>query len=139
MNYDKILAALESRLASIEGVPAIAYENVNYSPTVGTPFLRTRFVPIDRRTPFYGQMPNGKPFMQRYVGLFQVVLNYPEGQGQKPTNTMANLICDRFEATTDIQFQDIAITINRTERMRGFPESPWFKTPVNIHWTCFTN
>ena len=74
MNYDKILAALEKRVLDLQGVPDIAWENVKYTPTTGTPYIQTRFMPIDRRSPFIGLDTDGKHFNQRYVGIFQLKL-----------------------------------------------------------------
>lgn len=138
MNYDKILAALETTLMTVEGIPDVAFENVHYSPTTGTPFIRTRFIPIARRNVFLGQQPDGKPYDQRYVGLFQLVLNYPESKGQKDTNQMISKIAEKFDATKDIYFEDVAVTIRYVERVRGIPDGPWFKTPVNINWHSYT-
>ena len=138
MNYDKILAALEVRVQSLENLPVVAYENVKYVPVTGVPYIRTRFMPIDRRMTTLGVDTLGKPYHQKYEGVFQLLLNYPESQGQGPTNAMVNEICDKFEAATDISFDDVYLTIKQVERMRGVNDGPWFKTPVNIHWYSFT-
>ena len=137
MNYDKILAALEKRVLDLQNVPSIAWENVKYTPTTGTPYIQTRFMPIDRRSPFIGLDTDGKHFSQRYVGIFQLNLYYPESRGQKPTNTIVNEICDKFDAGTDLSHDGVYVTISQTERMRGINESPWFITPVNVHWYSY--
>ena len=118
MNYDKILAALEVRVQSLQNLPDVVYENVRYVPTTGRAYIRTRFMPIDRRMTSLGVDVNGKPYHQKYKGVFQLLLNYPESQGQGPTNAMVNEICDKFEAATDISFDDVYLTIKQVERMR---------------------
>ena len=132
MNYDKILAALEKRVLDLQGVPAIAWENVKFTPTTGTPYIQTRFMPIDRRSPFVGLDADGKPFNQRYVGIFQLNLYYPESRGQKPTNTIVNEICDKFDAGTDLSHDGVYVTISQTERMRGINESPVSYTHLTL-------
>ena len=44
-----IRAALESKLSNTAGLPDIAYENVSFSPTTGTSFLQTTYLPTLRR------------------------------------------------------------------------------------------
>lgn len=139
MSYEKALAALEGRVKTLVNVPDVAYENTVYVPTTGRAYIRTRFMPFDRRPASCGVGNDGKPFLQKYQGVFQLLLNYPESRGQGPTNKMVTEICDKFEAATDINFQDMYLTIKQVERMRGVDESGWFKTPVNIHWFSYHN
>lgn len=135
MNYHKIQAALETRVKDIAGVPYVAYENVKYDPTTGVSHLRTRFIPISRTQKVLGiNEDNGKPFWLDYQGIFQIVINVPESQGSKETNDLVNNICDTFETATDLEFEDVFVTIKKVERTRGINETPWFKTSVNIHW-----
>ena len=138
MNYDKILAALETTLTTVENVPDIAFETVDYDPSVGTPYIKTLFLPADRRPRSLGIDIDNKPFFQRYEGIFQLLLHYPSDKGQHATNTMVNAIIDKFEATTDLEFGGVYVTIKQVERMKGMTESPWFKTPVNIHWYSYS-
>lgn len=138
MNYDKILAALETTLMTVPDLPYVAFENVKYDPVVGTPYIRTRFIPIARRNIFLGQTPEGRPYRQRYVGLFQLVLNYPDSEGSAATNATVNNIISVFDATKDISFEDVDLTISYSERMRGINEGPWYKTPVNINWYTYS-
>ena len=49
MNYDNILAALETRVLSLTSVPDVAFENTKYIPKTGVSYLRARFMPMDRR------------------------------------------------------------------------------------------
>lgn len=145
MTYDKILAALETRTLAVPNIPYVAFEGTNYDPTTGTPYIRTRFMPIDRRPRSIG-LVDGKPYLQRYRGIFQLLLNYPDGEGQGPTNQMANALCDAFDAATNISFEtstdagiyETYVTILQTERMRGIKDGPWFKTPVNVNWYSYS-
>ena len=64
MNYDKILAALEKRVLDLQGVPSVAWENVKFTPTTGQPYIQTRFMPIDRRSPFIGLIQTGNTLVK---------------------------------------------------------------------------
>ena len=134
MNYDKIQAALETRLSSVVGIPELAYPNTKYDPKTDVPFVQVRFIPTSRTNKVLGVDATNKPFWQEYHGIFNLVINMPEGTGTKETNTLVNAICDRYEATTDILFDGISVTIKKVESARGINETPWFKTPVNIYW-----
>jgi hypothetical protein len=76
-----IRAALESKLANTSGLPNIAYENVSFSPTTGTGFLQTAYIPTLRRPAVRGLNPQ-----QRYQGVFVVTAYAPEGNGPKVAN-----------------------------------------------------
>lgn len=136
--YDKIQAALEIRAKQLVDVPHIVFDNTKYEPVVGTPFIRSHFMPMERRVRSFGLDVDGKPFRQRYNGIYQLLLNYPDSKGSGPTNTMVNEILDKFEATTDLVFQDVVVTIEKAERIRGVTEGPWFKTPVQISWYSYS-
>lgn len=135
MNYDKIQAALETRVRDIPNVPYVAYDNVKYDPKTAIPFLRTRFIPISRTQKVLGiNEDSGKPFWLDYQGIFQIIVNVNENTGSKEINRLVNNICDTFETATDLEFQGVYVTIKKVERARGINETPWFKTSVNIHW-----
>ena len=136
--YDKIQAALEIRAKQLVGVPHIVFDNTKYEPVVGSAYIKSHFMPMQRRIKSFGIDTDGKPFRQRYDGIYQLLLNYPDSKGSGPTNTMVNEILDKFEATTDLVFQDVVVTIEKAERIRGVTEGPWFKTPVQISWYSYS-
>lgn len=134
MNYDKIQAALETKLATVVDIPDIAYENTKYDPTTGVPYVKTRFLPTDRSMKVLGVDDDNKPFWQEYHGLFQLILNMPEGTGSKPTNDLVRNIMNVYETATDLSFNGVYVTVKKVERTRGYNETPWFKTSVNVYW-----
>lgn len=141
--YDDIRSALETRLATTVGIPAIAYENTLYKPTTGTAFIQPRMVFSSRVPATRGlNQSTGKPHQQRYRGVFQILLHYPEGVGPGASQDMVNTIIDRFEAATDISFTNsdpktIYVTVDYAEQMGAYNKSPWYVTPVNINWYCY--
>lgn len=135
--YHKIQAALEIRAKQLVNAPFITFDNTKYEPVVGTPYIKSHFMPMTRQVRSLGLNNQGKPHQQRYEGVYQLLLNYPESQGSGPTNAMVSEILDKFEATTDLVFQDVRVTIESTERRRGVDEGPWFKTPVQISWYTY--
>lgn len=135
--YDDIRAALETKLSTTAGLPSIAYENVPFNPTTGTPFLKTQFIPTLRRPAVRGLNPQ-----QRYQGVFSVTVYTPEGNGPGSAEGYVNTIVDAFEATTDISYtnpstETIVVSIDYAERQLALMDSPWFYVPIDIGWYIY--
>lgn len=135
--YNNIRAALESRLANTADLPDIAYENVTFSPTTNTSFLKVVFIPVSRRASVRGANPQ-----QRYEGVFRVFCYTPEGSGPAAADNLANKVMQAFDATTDISFtpsggNEIIVSVDYSERDNGFVESPWYYVSVNIGWYIY--
>ncbi len=136
--YDDIRAALEVKLSNVSGIPDIAYENVSYSPTTGTPFVQPRLIPVSRRPAVRGINPQN-----RYDGVFRVFCYAPEGNGPSVADDLADKVIDAFDATTDISFtngsdETIIVSVDYAERDNGFVDSPWYYVAVNIGWYIYS-
>lgn len=136
--YDDIRSALEVRLSNVVGIPEIAYENVAYSPTTGTPFIKPQLVPVARRPAVRGINPQ-----KRYDGLFRVYCYSPEGSGPAVADNIADLVIEAFDATTDISFTNSSsettiVSIDYAERNEGRPLDSWYQVVVDIGWYTYT-
>jgi len=153
-----IRAALESKLANTSGLPNIAYENVSFSPTTGTSFIQTAYIPPLRRPAVRGLNPQ-----QRYQGVFVVTAYAPEGNGPKAANDYLDIVEAAFDATTHVYWDivderilteqeafivtesgskllatnAIDVSIDYAERQVGFVDTPWYYVPLNIGWYCY--
>jgi hypothetical protein len=130
--YDDIRKALETKLAGISGIPEIAWENVTFDPTTGTPYIKARFYPTLREPAHRGLNPQ-----MLYRGLFQLQCCVPEGLGPSAADTLANLVLDNFEATSDITNGSTIVSIRYAERERGMSDGTHFVVPVNISWYIY--
>lgn len=135
--YDDIRSALEVKLSNVVGLPEIAYENVAYSPTTGTPFVKPQLVPVARRPAHRGINPQ-----KRYDGLFRVYCYSPEGNGPSQVDDITNLVIEAFDATTDISFtnsssQTTIVSIDYAERNEGRPLGGWYQSVVDIAWYTY--
>lgn len=132
--YDEIRAALEVQLASIAGLPPIAYENVSYSPTTGVSFVQPKFIPVSRRPAVRGLNPQ-----QRYDGVFRVFCYTPEGQGPAAADAIADKVIEAFEATTSLPQVGSGgiLSIDYAERDSGSINHPWYYVAVNIGWYLY--
>lgn len=136
--YKDIRAALETTLQSVTGIIDIDWQNSKYTPTTGTPYLKAYFLPTSRRPATLGQEPiTGVPYQHKYLGLFQLVLYYPENQGTAALSDMVETIIDAFDSTKDLTFNTTSVTIDNAEQEGSYEESPWIITPINIYWYCY--
>ncbi len=131
-HYEDIRAALEVRLAGTTGIPTIAWENVKFEPTTGTPYVRARLLNTSRRPAVRGINPQ-----MRYQGVLQLFLRYPEGTGTATAQAMANTIIERFNTGEDLISNGVYVTIDYSEQLGAYNDSPFYVVPVNVHWHSF--
>ena len=127
-----IRACLDTHLSGTVGIPAIARQNVPYEPTTGTTFVKADMVPTSRRPAVRGLNPQ-----QRYDGLYSILICTPEALGSGAGYDVADLLLDRFNATTDISHNGLIISIDYSEVRTSFLDSPFYCTPVTIAWFTF--
>ena len=132
----KIRSALETHLSNTPDLPDIAYENVPYSPTTGQSFIRVSYMPTLRRPSVLGINPQ-----QEYRGIFSLNVYSPEGAGPGDCESLVTKLIERFEATTDITYndgsEDHIVSIDYAERENALVDAPWFLIPVNIGWYIY--
>jgi len=131
--YDDIRAALEVKLSGISGLPEVAWENLTYSPTTGSPFVKPRLVPTVREPAVRGLNPQ-----IYYQGIFRVDCFVPEGLGPAAADDLADKIIDAFEATTDVTNGSTNVSIRYAEREQGMPDGSFFMVPINIGWYIYS-
>lgn len=130
--YDKIRVALERYLSLTSTLPDVAWPNVDYTPTTGTPFIKVQFQPTSRRPSVKGPTPR-----HRYQGLLTLLCYQPEGQGSGASDDLANLLVDRFNSTVDIIYDGVAVRVEYSEVQSSYINSPWYVTPVTIAWFSY--
>ena len=105
--FEKKLIAMPSGL----GASKTAFENVTFTPTVGTAYQRSALAPIAPENPTLGDG------YFREVGFYQVVLSYPKGTGVGNITTMAELVQDYFKRGTTLVEGSDKIIIDRTPQI----------------------
>jgi len=128
----EIRAALETQLSMVASLPEVAYQNVPYNPTTGTSYIEVTYLPTSRRPAVRGLNPQ-----QRYEGVFAINCYAPEGNGPSAAETIAENVANAFEATTSITTNNVTVSIDYSEVIQGFLDSPWFVVPVNIGWYAY--
>jgi len=134
--YNTIRAALETRLTNTLSGTDIAYENVAFSPTTGTLFVKPTFIPTVTQPATRGLNPQ-----LLYQGVFNVMVNAPEGSGPSLADTTCNTITNAFAATTDVSIvvgaDTYTVRIRYAERQQGRIDTPWYSVPINIGWYIY--
>jgi hypothetical protein len=130
--YDDIRAALEVKLGSITDVPSIGWENLQFSPTTGQPYLKPRLIPTRREPAVRGINPQ-----MYYQGIFRIECYVPEGFGPAAGDDLADKIMEAFEATTDVSQAGTIVSIRYAEREQAEIDGPFYMIPVNIGWYIY--
>lgn len=134
---NNIRGALDTRLLSSNLLPYCAMPNVAYNPDPDAPFIKVSFVPVLRRPAVRGLNP-----MQRYDGLYTLLVCTPEKQGNGAGYEIAENLLELFEATTDISFENpptnfTRVTIDFSEVSLSYSEPPFYCTPVTVGWYLY--
>ena len=127
-----IRACLDTHLSGTVGIPTIARQNVPFEPTTGTSYVKADMIPTSRRPAVRGLNPQ-----QRYDGLYSILICTPEGLGPGAGYDIADLLLDRFNATTDISNAGLTISVDYSEVRTSFLDSPFYCTPITVAWYCY--
>lgn len=130
--YDDIRAALEVKLSTVTDVPSIGWENAQFSPTTGQPYVKPRLMPTRREPAVRGTNPQ-----MYYQGLFRIECYVPEGAGPSAGDDLADKIIEAFEATTDVSQGSTIVSIRYAEREMAEIDGPFYMIPVNIGWYIY--
>lgn len=130
--YDDIRRVLETTLSSVVGIPSIAWENVSFSPSTTSPYVKPRFAPTMREPAVRGLNPQ-----MYYQGVFNIEVCVPEGVGPGVGDDLADSIITAFDAPNDLTVNGVSITIRYAERELGTIEGAYYCIPVNIGWYIY--
>lgn len=156
--YTSLTKALEKHLSSMASVPAIARQNVAYTPTTGTTFLKTENIPTLRRSMTMGDDPH-----IRHEGMYRITVCTNIGVGVGANYTLVDTLLDRFNNNLDLYYDEVEdtlytqdgyqillqsgdpiivarliyLTVRWSEASTPYTDSPWFCTPVNVHYYSY--
>ena len=107
MSSADVRAALEVALSAMSPELATAWENTAYKPVVGRPYQRAAIIRATPRNDEYG-----RAFSE--LGIFQVSLHYPPGQGAKDAEARLDLIRATFFRGASFVKNSVVVTIIST-------------------------
>ena len=130
--FTDIQVALDQRLNTTSGLPAVAWENLDFTPTKGTSFVRPTNLSADGQTISIGDR------LQSLPGIYQVDVFTDVNQGAGALNTVCDSIRDHFnsvdtltEGTTEVWLQ----SINRIPPER---DEAWLRGSVIINYIVYS-
>lgn len=128
---DAIPSALFAHLAALTLSPAmpVAWEDVNFTPP-STGYVRATYHPNTVQ-----QITLGDLGINRFIGLFQVDVFWPQGQGIIQPSQRVAAISAHFKRGTDIAGTGVTVRIIQPPQARPALESaPYVQIPVMIRW-----
>lgn len=133
MSITAIETALEQKLLGVADLPAIAWEDVDYKPTTGQPYLKVHHLHNNPRDLFLERGPAELP------GIFQVSVLYPAGRGKVEAKQLAERIADAFAPVQMLPAGNHRVDLLDTPAIAsGFPDGEgWYVVPVSISWQAF--
>lgn len=129
MSLKLISQALETHLATMSPALATAWENTAYMPVTGTPYQRVNLLPA---TPDNSSQGSNH---YREIGLMQVMLCYPVGNGRADALTRAELLRSHFKRGLTLTNTSLQVIITQTPAIGGaFIDNDWYMVPVSIYY-----
>lgn len=128
MSAAAVRAALEVALAAMSPALATGWENVNFTPTVGTPYQLAFLLRAQPENPEIGRFT-----VER--GIFQVSLYYPLGTGPAAAEARAELIRTTFYRGASFTASGVTTIIERTPEISpGRAEDDRWVIPVRARF-----
>lgn len=127
--YQDIRGALQARLATVSGIPAIAYEALPFKPVRGTPFVACVVAPVSA-----DQATLGDGHVVLHRGTFEVSVVYPSNKGTGDAEAMADAIKAEFRGGTVLTRNTTQVIIAGAKRSLALIEADWLRIPVSVAW-----
>ena len=121
--------AIRDAVADITPILPIAWENVEYTPTMGNPYQKVHvfFISPDNRG--YGS----GPYMEE--GFFQISLYYPKQIGTELIDARADLIRATFKRGSHLISGTQDVVVNKTPTISsGKVDEDWYMIPVTVYF-----
>lgn len=131
---EAILGALNAKLATPAFTPtlAIAWPNVKFTPTVGTPYLRATILRGETV-----QSSLGSAGLNRHVGLYQIDVFYPVEKGEVLPLQIASQIVERFKRGTSMTRSGVTVRVEAPPSILPMMiDNGWAIVPVRVRWFC---
>lgn len=129
----EIEAALEQHLLDLPGIPDIAWENGDYVPSTGVPYIEALHVPTVREPATRGNL-----FRTYYQGVFVLDCMVPSNKGRGAATDLTSKVVNAFEANTDIQLSGGKyLTVRESIKQSGTKEGAFYRVSVNIRWYAY--
>ena len=129
MSLEVVRKALEKKLALLTPAIAIAYENMAFTPVLGTPYLRANLLPNSPDNSIMGQAT----YFER--GIFQVTACYPLNAGTANAGAKAQAIRNHFKRGTTMVESSVTVIVTKTPSIAtAIPDATHYNIPISIEY-----
>lgn len=125
-----ITNALESRLNTLPGKPAIAWPNRDFTPVSGTSWARPTVIP--------GRTVAHTMDTDITRGIFQIDIFTQSGIGRASAEAIADAIADHFTPTLSLTSNTTIVRVLSVSVNTARNESDWYHIPLEIHYLSTT-
>lgn len=132
MSFKNIQIALDTRLSELPGVTPVAWENVQYTPILGRPWIRPTLINGDSSLNCLSDWNQNNP------GIYRVDVFYPTGNGTGQLLDKLDSIYTHFKAEPNLDAWGTRVIIKQVSILqRIVEETSWFMGSLNINFACY--
>jgi hypothetical protein len=125
-----IRSAFVTKLQTFSPLPSVAWENMPFTPVIGTPYIRPFLLTGE---PFQAEI--GTAGANRHTGLYQISLYYPAGKGVLALGTLRDALIDHFKRGTTLTYSSLTIIIQKAYSGPIMQqETDWIHQPITIQY-----
>ena len=129
-----ISAALDGRLNTMTGLPAVAWENKKFTPAAGTIYIRPSLLTGDSVPQTVGN--TGRDLN---IGVYQIDVFGEAGQGKNEVITMADTIAGHFKHGTQMTYNGSTVEVKTVSQRQAINNKDgWYQAIVEIVYYSFT-
>jgi hypothetical protein len=129
--YTDIRSALTARLLTLGGLPDVAWENKDYKPVLGTPYLRPEVLWAEPT-----QAAIGDAGANWEKGIYQITLVYPDGEGNGRINAMSGKLKDLFKRGTSLAANGLTVRIKKAYLGPQSVNKLGVEQPLSVQFYC---
>lgn len=130
---DEIESALNQRLTMLQGLPDVAWPNMPFKPTMGSPYFRPSLIPGE---PI--QAGVGTDAMNEQTGIYQVTVFVPAGTGTQQLRGICKELEAHFKRGIELTYGAVAVKIRKSFRGPNMQEPDWLSCPFSIAFYAYT-
>jgi len=108
----------------------VAWPNIPYEPSAGTPYLRPTLLPGDTL-----QVTLGGNGQDETNSVYQIDVVVPRGAGRP---TLLDTVADRFKRGTVLTYNGISSRVRSVSIGPAILEGAWYFVPVSINVQTYT-
>lgn len=130
--YSAIRSAMTARLQTLANLPAVAWENVPFTPAAGAVYLKPALLPGE---PLQAEI--GTTGLNMHMGVYQISIFAPAGSGVSAINTLRDAICDHFKRGVELTYSGVTVRCVKAYPGPMLQETDLIQIPITIQWRSY--